>query len=124
MGGDVSGGIANDPVDRMDAGPAGGSRGGGGETVYRAYGDKAKPLGNYWTTTDPSTVTNFRSAAGLPDGNAGRFIIEGKITNATGIIRGTATAIGTNPGGLPQIIIPNPSTQIEIISVKGVNPEF
>jgi len=37
MGGDVSGGIANDPVDRMDAGPVGGSRGGGGAGKYYRY---------------------------------------------------------------------------------------
>jgi hypothetical protein len=52
-----------------------------GTPVYRVWGGDAKPWGSssgsYWTTVDPRTVENYRSVAGLPNENTGRFVSEG-----------------------------------------------
>jgi RHS repeat-associated protein len=95
-----------------------------GTKVYRVYGENNNPLGQSWTTVDPSTVPNYRDAAGLPDVNTGRFVIEGTIINPTGITTRKALPLDGNKGGLAEILIPDAKTQVHIDHVSGVNPEF
>jgi hypothetical protein len=71
-----------------------------GTKVYRVWGTnpnnpdltkQSGPWGQSWTTVDPSTVPNYREAAGLPSGgesgarNAGRFVSVGIINDASGV---------------------------------------
>ena len=95
---------------------------GEGTTVYRVWGDASGPYGRSWTTVDPSTVADFRSAAGLPNANTGRFVSEGVLNDATGVTTRSSLALDGNPGGLPEVLIPNPESQVTLTSVSGVNP--
>ncbi len=96
-----------------------------GTRVFRVWGDEAKPFGSSWTTVDPRTVPNFRSGAGLPDQNSGRFVSEGRLRDATGVTYGQAPPINPNhTGGLPELKIPHPQTQVDLDRVSGANPEF
>ncbi len=95
-----------------------------GIKVYRVWGDGAGSAGRSWTTVNPSTVTNFRNVAGLPSQNAGRFVSEGILEDVMGVTRRAALKLGSNSGGLPELVVPNPQTQISLIRVSGVNPPF
>ena len=97
---------------------------GEGATVYRVWGGKARSDGHSWTTVNPVSVENIRSGLGLPDANSGRFLSTGKIINTKGFRYQLATPCDGNPGGLQEILVPNPQTQIRLQSVMGVNPEF
>ncbi|MFH1640824.1 MAG: hypothetical protein ABIA66_02540, partial [Candidatus Omnitrophota bacterium] len=95
-----------------------------GTKVYRAWGDDAGPYGRSWTTTDPNSVPNFRSEAGLPPQNTGRFVSEGTVIDPSGIKVKPADSIYGNPGGLEEVVIPDPQSQVQLDSVSGVNPEY
>ena len=95
-----------------------------GQKVYRVFGENNKPLGESWTPVDPSTVKNFRSSAGLPDSNTGRFVVEGTIRDTSGITVRKALPLDGNPGGLPEYVIPNANTKVIIDRVSGANPGF
>lgn len=107
-----------------DGSPA--ARGGVGEgtKVYRVWGDGAAANGRSWTTVNPGAVPNYRGAAGLPSQNTGRFVSEGVIQDATGITTRSSLPLGGNPGGLPEVLIPNPASQVRLTGVSGVNPPF
>ena len=97
-----------------------------GTRVFRVWGDGSGPNGSYWTTTDPSTVQDFRAVAGLPDANTGRFVSEGILTDSSGVTStpgGAASGAG-GPGGLPEVVIPNPAQQVQLTNVSGVNPPY
>jgi RHS repeat-associated protein len=97
-----------------------------GTTVYRVYGGGStafgNPSGSYWTTVDPTTVSNYANAAGLPTTNTGQFMITGTINDMTGATTGTAAPIGAMTGGLPEVVVPNAACQITVICVMGLNP--
>ncbi len=95
-----------------------------GTKIYRVFGDEAQAMGHSWTTTDPGLVDGYRNAAGLPDVNSGRFIIEGSITDTTGITFRPALSLDGNDGGLAELLVPRPSSQIQINRVSGINPEY
>src|SRR5207249_6793813 len=95
-----------------------------GTRIWRVWGDAAASDGSSWTTVDPSIVSDFRSAAGLPTQNTGRFVSEGILTDTTGVTSRSSLALGGNPGGLPEIVIPDPAIQVKLTSVGGVNPRF
>jgi hypothetical protein len=100
-----------------------------GTKVYRVFGDEATPFGNpaggSFTTVNPATVDNFRDAAGLYPGNTGRFVMEAEITNTSGVsARASRPGPGEVGGGLPEVIIPNAETHVNVLRVSGVNPEF
>lgn len=95
-----------------------------GTKVFRVFGENNKALGASWTRVDPSTVSNYRNAAGLPDVNTGRFVIEGTILDITGITTRSALPLNGNAGGLDELLIPNASSQVRITNVSGVNPDF
>lgn len=98
---------------------------GAGTTVYRVFGGEAKGVGQYWTTVNPGSVANYRSTAGLFPGNTGQFVIQGTITDTSGVtFQFAAPGPGGVGGGLPEVFVPNPGSQIDITNVSGVNPPF
>jgi hypothetical protein len=76
------------------------------------------------TTSGRTYTPNYRGAAGLPSQNTGRFVSEGVIQDATGITTRSSLPLGGNPGGLPEVLIPNPANQVRLTGVSGVNPPF
>jgi RHS repeat-associated protein len=116
---------------------AGGARSAGvgaPKILFRGFGDEgpgfapgkpgSRPFGASWTDVDPRTVPNFRDAAGLPNQNTGRFVIEGKLINRKGVVKTTAKALHGNKGGITEYVVPNPESQIRVTRVEGVNPPF
>lgn len=84
--------------------------------------------GPSWTPVNPSTVNNFRDAAGLPNAyNLGRFVSVGKIYDLSGIIIKSADEIPPNTGGLLEYKFIDPARsamQIILQDVFGVNPPY
>jgi hypothetical protein len=97
---------------------------GEGTKVYRVWGDGAAANGRLWTTVNPGSVPNYQGAAVLPSQNTGRFVSEGVIQDATGITTRSSLPLGGNPGGLPEVLIPNPASQVRLTGVSGMNPPF
>lgn len=95
---------------------------GGSQTVYRVFRDEAVALGKSWAPINPNSVANFRNAAGLPNVNTGRFVIQGTVNKADIILKRAALQSTGNKGGLMEYII-DPS-KINIQRVSGVNPKF
>jgi len=106
-----------------------------GDKVFRVWGSNpgmegSAPWGHSWSTVDPSTVLNFRNAAGLPSGgasgamNAGRFVSVGEVADTEGIVARNALTLDGMDGGLPELLFPNPTTQIILKGVYGINPEY
>lgn len=95
-----------------------------GTKVYRVWGGEAKASGRSWTTVDPRTVPNYRNAAGLPKQNTGRFLSEGTLTDTSGVSLKSADPLHGNAGGLSEVVVPNPGSQIKLQNVQGLNPEF
>ena len=104
--------------------------------MYTAYGGKdptlpdelaqqCGPWGHSWTRVDPRTISNYRDIARLPEGaNYGRFVSEGVVNGASGMTSRSALPLDGNAGGLDEILVPNPETQITLTGVYGVNPPF
>jgi len=90
--------------------------------VFRVYGGKAKPGGFSWTSVNPNSVGNFRNAAGLPNVNTGRFVIEGTVKRSRIINSRSALPLDGNKGGLLEYII-DPKN-VNIHRVSGANPGF
>ena len=67
---------------------------------------------------------NYRSAAGLPAENAGRFVLEGILNNTRGVTFRPALPGAGGPGGLPELVIPNAAKQVTVTRVSGVTPPF
>ena len=95
-----------------------------GTKVYRVWGGEANSWGKSWSTVDPGTVIDYRNVAGLPNSNAARFLSEGTLKSIQGITTRASLALDGNIGGLPEVIVSNPSVQIELLRVSGINPEF
>jgi uncharacterized protein RhaS with RHS repeats len=93
-------------------------------TVYRVWGGGAGAFGRSWTTFNPNMVSNFRNAAGLPNQNTGSFVSEGMLKNNTGVTSRQALSLHGNTGGLDELIIPNPESQVRLTGVFGANPPF
>jgi hypothetical protein len=110
----------------------GDAAGASGQQVFRVWGkdpttpdlaeDQAGPWGRSWTTIDPATIADYRGEAGLPSENFGRFITEGILRDPTGVMSRPALALSGNPGGLSELVVPNPELQIEVTGVYGINP--
>jgi hypothetical protein len=95
-----------------------------GDKVFRVWGGEAGPNGRSWTRTDPLTVPGFRDAAGLPNQNSGRFVSEGRLTSTEGVKTRGALELHGNKGGLDEVVVPHPESQIQLERVSGANPEF
>jgi RHS repeat-associated protein len=92
--------------------------------VYRVWGGKSGPNGRSWTRVDPRTVPNYRDAAGLPDSNTGRFLSEGELINTEGVNATTASELDGNQGGLDELEVPNPETQIDVFTIEVLAEPF
>jgi RHS repeat-associated protein len=96
--------------------------------VYRVYGGDSKASGYSWTSTDPSTVENFRDLAGLPSGgasgsmNTGQFVIEGTAKKSDILKERKALPLDGNRGGLTELII-DPA-KVNVKKISGQNPAF
>ena len=95
-----------------------------GQKIYRVWGGEAGSYGKSWTRTDPSTISDYRSKAGLPNQNTGRFISEGSLTNIKGVEARSALPLHEHPGGLDELLIPNSREQVELENVSGINPQY
>jgi len=95
-----------------------------GTTVYRVFGGDSPAFGHSWTDVDPSLISNYRYYAGLPDCNSGQFVIQGYLTDMTDVEFRSALSLDGNVGGLSELLIPDPSSQIEITNVNIANPNF
>ena len=93
--------------------------------LYRVFGGDSLGLGQYYTTVNPGSALNYRSAAGLYPQNSGQFVLEGTLGNTEGVIFRTAapgpSGLG---GGLPEVFVPTPLTQMNVFRVSGANPPF
>ncbi len=81
--------------------------------------------GHSWTTVDPTEFDDPRSFLGLPtgaDGNPARFLSIGVLQDPSGVRVRWALPLDGNPGGGPELLIPDPARQINLKAVKGVNP--
>jgi len=96
-----------------------------GTQLFRVFGGESRGMSPYWTTIDPSTVEDYRTAAGLYPGNSGGFVAEGTLNNTEGVlVRMAAPGPGGVGGTIPEVYVPNPFEQIAIRNVGGVNPPF
>ena len=80
------------------------------------------PMGESWTPVDPTGVTDLRESAGLPNENPARFMVEGRLNDPAAVreIR-AALELDGNAGGLPEYLIDDPSTNVSVVNVSGVN---
>ncbi len=83
-----------------------------GTTLYRIAGGKSPAFGRSWTPLNPYEVTNPRAGLGLPAENSGEYVVTGRLANADGVTVKSAEAIGQNPGGLEEWVVPDPIRQI------------
>jgi hypothetical protein len=96
-----------------------------GATLYRAFGNDARAIGQSWTTVAPDAVTDFRAAAGLFDGNSAEFVVTARLNTSTGFtVRQSLPGPTTPPGALtvPEIRFnkpPVPGKDIIIIGGGG-----
>lgn len=95
----------------------------GSQTIYRVFGGEAQALGKSWTPTNPTSLSNYRNAAGLPNVNTGQFVIQGSVRKSNILLQRAALPLDGNAGGVMEYIIKNPN-QIKIYGVYGVNPPF
>jgi hypothetical protein len=92
---------------------------------FGIFGGEARGLGHSWTTVNPGELSNYREAAGLFPGNSGQFGAEGVLTNSEGVIsRSALSGPGGVGGGLPELVVPNPASQIRLTRISGVIPPF
>jgi len=90
--------------------------------VYRIYGGRSRLWGDYWTYTDPGSVSNWFIAAGVGSWNSGTNIALGDLVNPEGCECGPAEpATDTDGtlipgGGTDQVVCPNPQTHITLIA--------
>ena len=92
-------------------------------TVYRVWGGASGPLGPSWTPIDPRVdAANFRDLAGLPNVNTGQYLAIGILKDYKGAVALPAAPMprgtGGTTGGWPEIIVPSPGSQIQIINHK------
>ena len=80
-------------------------------------------LGHSWTPVDISELTDARKALGLPRESPARFFIEAWVVDPSGMRVKLADPLHSNPGGTPEVVVPDPARQLEITRVEGVNPE-
>jgi len=94
-----------------------------GESVPSGAG----PWGRSWTDGNPFELGDDpRSLLGLPtgpDGNPARFLSIGELRDIDEVSRRDALPLDGNPGGAPELVVPDPQRQIELKEIHGLNPE-
>jgi hypothetical protein len=106
-----------------------------GTSVWRIFGEAqdgigrlqagSRPFGPSWTPTQPDLIADFRQAAGLPNENPGRFVIEGVVRDPRYVydVR-SALPLDGNPGGLAEYLIRDAQEAVEVRGVSGVNESW
>jgi hypothetical protein len=51
-------------------------------------------------------------------------VSEGRLTSVEGVVSREALPLDGKPGGLDELVVPDPMNQIQPEGVSGVNPEF
>lgn len=98
-----------------------------GATLYRVHGGAADEHGLSWSTVCPTTVPNYRAAAGLFPGNSGQSVTAGVLLDTEGVLVKPPMPGPTTPPGaimVPEIIVPHPALQIKPITTFDVTPPF
>jgi RHS repeat-associated protein len=88
----------------------------GGVTVYRIWGGGSGPNGHSWTPIDPRNLPNARDSLGLPNVNTAKNITVGRLVDPSGVQLRPALPLDGNRGGAPEILVPDPTTQIHVVS--------
>ena len=71
----------------------------------------SRPDGRFWTHYNPlDTLANPRAELGLPDENPFRFLTEARVVEPAGIVVRPAAPLDGNPGGAPEVLVPDPPT--------------
>ncbi|TRD11021.1 RHS repeat-associated core domain-containing protein [Erythrobacter insulae] len=86
-----------------------------GVTVYRVWGGGSGPNGHSWTPIDPRVLPDARDNLGLPDVNTAENLTIGRLVDSTGITVRPALPLDGNRGGAPEILVPSPTEQIQVI---------
>lgn len=94
-----------------------------GTHVYRVFGGDSRQMGGYWTTVDPRQVSNYASQAGLPAGNTMTHVVEGYITDMTGVSVTRAAPGAHGPGGLVEVRIHNAVEKVRVTKVEPFVPQ-
>ena len=99
--------------------------------IYRVFGQGSPLYGNSWTPIDPRLVPGYRALAGLPSEskpgwrrNSGKYLAIGCLVDKTGVEYLAAQSLDGLPGGLPELRVPNPRTQVKIIDVQRMSPRL
>ena len=93
--------------------------------IYRVWGGDAGPLGRSWTPVNPMFIGSaYRNLAGLPDINERTKLSIGILVDHVGVVARPAIPLDGNRGGLPELRVPNPGTQIRVIHTQIMNPPF
>ena len=94
-----------------------------GATAYRVWGGASGPLGQSWTPIDPRVAPeDYRDLAGLPNTNTGEYLVIGILVDLKGVVLVPASPMpqgtGGTTGGWPELVVPRPGDQIQIINGK------
>ena len=90
-----------------------------GQKVFRIYGGDSGAFGQSWTPINPNTLGNARNLLGLPNGNSGQFLLEGRILDVEGISARTALPLDGNTGGAVEYLIPNAAKKVALDKVSN-----
>lgn len=97
---------------------AGAAEVGVGTKVYRVYGGQSKQMGGFWSTANPNTTAGFAAKAGLPAENQMTNVVEGVITDMSGVNVTRAAPGARGPGGITEVQIPNATKQVKVTGVR------
>jgi len=86
-----------------------------GDEVTRHWGGTSGGWGQSWTR-DP-LIQNTRDSLGLGISNTGEYVTQGVLKDTTGVTARRALPWGRFKGGGDEILVPNPSKQIEVKSL-------
>ncbi|MDP9386714.1 MAG: PA14 domain-containing protein [Actinomycetota bacterium] len=110
-----------------------------GQLVYRVFGGSTPADGSFWTPVNPHSLgpgtgtTSYRNRAGLPDENPGTFVVVGRLTRSSCVVRSGRAAAYTSrkygktfQGGLPEYLIPDPFASGCVVEIRRyrVDPPF
>ena len=96
-----------------------------GMILYRVWGGDSAELGRSWTPVNPAMIGSaYRDLAGLPAVNDGSMLSIGILTNHIGVFPRPAIPLDGNRGGLPELVVPSPGSQIRLIHREERNPPF
>jgi hypothetical protein len=85
-------------------------------------GEYSGPVGRSWTPERIDEMARPRAEMGLPSVNGGRFFIEGRLIDTRDVLVRHALPLDGQPGGALEYLIPDPSGQVRIVRVEGIDP--